>query len=71
MSSRSSAKCSGGSVLEQEFLKDVIARLEGTGVTYALTGSIASNFWGIPRTTHDVDVVVVLVPADVPRIQRH
>jgi hypothetical protein len=37
-------------------------------VTYAITGSIASNLWGIPRTTHDVDVVVVLSPPDVPRI---
>jgi hypothetical protein len=54
--------------LEQEFLKDVIARLETTGVTYALTGSIASNFWGIPRTTHDVDVVVVLDTAAVPAV---
>jgi hypothetical protein len=54
--------------LEQEFLKDVVARLEGAGVTYAITGSIASNLWGIPRTTHDVDVVVVLSPADVGRM---
>lgn len=54
--------------MEQEFLKDVVARLEGAGVTYAITGSIASNLWGIPRTTHDVDVVVVLSPPDVPRV---
>jgi hypothetical protein len=54
--------------LEQEFLKDVIARLEATGMSYALTGSIASNFWGVPRTTHDVDVVIVLAEVDVPRI---
>jgi hypothetical protein len=26
--------------LEQEFLKDVIARPEGAGVTYAMTGSM-------------------------------
>jgi hypothetical protein len=54
--------------LEQEFLKDVVARLEKIGVDYAVTGSIASNFWGIPRTTHDVDIVVVLVAADAERI---
>ncbi len=54
--------------MEQEFLKDVVARLEGAGVTYVITGSIASNLWGVPRTTHDVDVVVVLSPADVPRL---
>jgi hypothetical protein len=54
--------------LEQEFLEDVVARLEGAGVVYAITGSIASNLWGIPRTTHDVDVVVILSPPDVPRV---
>jgi hypothetical protein len=37
--------------LQQEFLKDVIARLENLGVVYAITGSIASNLWGILRTT--------------------
>lgn len=54
--------------MEQEFLEDVVARLEGAGVTYAITGSIASNLWGIPRTTHDVDVVVVLSLADVGKV---
>ena len=54
--------------MEQEFLKDIIARLEQTGVSYAITGSVASNLWGTPRTTHDVDVVVVLSKADVERI---
>jgi hypothetical protein len=54
--------------LEQEFLEDIVARLENTGVVYAVTGSVASNFWGIPRTTHDVDVVVVLVAADAARM---
>lgn len=46
--------------MQQEFVKDVVARLERTGVIYAITGSIASNLWGTPRTTHDVDVLVVL-----------
>ena len=54
--------------MEQEFLKDIVARLEQTEVLYAITGSIASNLWGTPRTTHDVDVVVVLSAADVERI---
>jgi hypothetical protein len=54
--------------LEQEFLRDVLARLERTGVPYAVTGSVASSLWGTPRTTHDVDVVVVLYASDVPRI---
>lgn len=27
-----------------------------------LTGSMASNYWGIPRTTHDLDFVVQVPP---------
>jgi hypothetical protein len=54
--------------LQQEFLKEVIARLEKLEVEYAITGSIASNLWGIIRTTHDVDIVVVLAFADVERL---
>jgi hypothetical protein len=54
--------------LEPEFLKDIILRLERSGVLYALTGSIASSFWGTPRTTHDVDVVVLLSAGDEARV---
>jgi hypothetical protein len=52
---------------EQEFLADILGRLNRTGVAYMLTGSMASNVWGIPRTTHDLDFVVVLQPTDVDR----
>lgn len=54
--------------MEQAFLKDVLRRLEGTGLPYAVTGSIASSIWGIPRTTHDVDIVIVLSLADTDRV---
>jgi hypothetical protein len=45
---------------EAELLIDVLARLNRTGIDYMLTGSMASNYWGIPRTTHDLDFVLVL-----------
>jgi hypothetical protein len=61
-------RSTGDFVLQQEFLREVIGRLEGLGVIYAITGSIASNFWGIPRLTHDVDVLIVLSPGQVPGI---
>jgi hypothetical protein len=32
-----------------------------------LTGSMASNAWGIPRTTHDLDFVLQLPPSQVGR----
>lgn len=53
---------------ERELLVDCLRRLNTTGVTYYLTGSMASNYWGIPRTTHDLDFVVQLPPSAVPRI---
>ena len=53
---------------EQEFLVDVLQRLGQTGIDYMLTGSMASNYWGIPRTTHDVDLVILLRPDQVDRM---
>lgn len=53
---------------EHELLADCLRRLNRSGVTYYLTGSMASNYWGIPRTTHDVDFVVQLPMSAVPRI---
>jgi hypothetical protein len=47
---------------ESEFLVDVLGRLDRAAVDYMLTGSMASNYWGIPRTTHDLDFVLVLRP---------
>ena len=53
---------------ERELLLDCLRRLNRTGVAYYLTGSMASNYWGIPRTTHDLDFVVQLPAAAVSRI---
>jgi len=53
---------------EQELLVDCLRRLNRSGVTYYLTGSMASNYWGIPRTTHDLDFVLQLPMSAVPRI---
>ena len=53
---------------ERELLVDCLRRLNRTGVTYYLTGSMASNYWGIPRTTHDLDFVVQMPEDAVPRI---
>jgi hypothetical protein len=33
-----------------------------------LTGSMVSNHWGIPRTTHDLDFVIQLPPSDAPKM---
>jgi len=54
-------------VTEQELLLDCLRRLNAHEIAYMLTGSMASNAWGIPRTTHDLDFVIQLPPSQVPR----
>lgn len=53
---------------EGDFLIDVLGRLGKAGIEYMLAGSMASNYWGIPRTTHDLDFVVVLEPRQVEQV---
>ena len=53
---------------ESEFLIDVLGRLNRAGIDSMLTGSMASNYWGIPRTTHDLDFVLVLHPSQVEQL---
>jgi hypothetical protein len=53
---------------EHELLVDTLRRLNGAGIAYMLTGSMASNFWGIPRTTHDLDFVIQLPPSAIPKL---
>jgi hypothetical protein len=53
---------------EQELLADCLRRLNRSGIIYYLTDSMASNFRGIRRTTHDLDFVVQLPMSAVTRI---
>ncbi|HBO42724.1 MAG TPA: hypothetical protein DD670_02055 [Planctomycetaceae bacterium] len=50
---------------EKELLIDCLDRLNRSSIAYMLTGSMASNYWGIPRTTHDLDFVLVMRPDDI------
>jgi hypothetical protein len=50
---------------ERELLVDCLERLNRVGVPYMLVGSMASDYWGIPRSTHDLDFVLVLGTSDV------
>jgi hypothetical protein len=55
-------------VTEQELAIDAVRRLNRAGIAYLLTGSMASNYWGIPRTTHDLDFVVQLPLQSIPSL---
>jgi len=50
---------------QEEFFILVIRTLNEIGVQYMLTGSVASNFYGQPRLTHDVDLAVALTPGQI------
>jgi len=40
-------------------------RLEQVGISYMATGSVASMLYGIPRFTHDLDMVIELPTAQI------
>ena len=48
------------------FLQRVISILEGAEVPYMLTGSLAAAYYAVPRATQDINLVVEIVPANLP-----
>ena len=55
---------------QQELLVHTAAILDALKIPYMVTGSFAVNFYGIPHTTHDIDLVVQIRVADVSRLAR-
>jgi len=53
---------------ELDIVRDVSQRLDGAGIGYMLTGSMAMNYYAQPRMTRDIDVVVALRPMDAERV---
>ena len=53
-----------------EVIRLVADRLEKLGTPYFITGSIASSYYGIPRYTHDLDVVITISEEDISAIMR-
>lgn len=53
---------------EQALLARVVGALAGVGVSYMLTGSLVSSIQGVPRASHDVDLVIAALPEDAGRI---
>ncbi|NJL24332.1 MAG: hypothetical protein HC902_03585 [Calothrix sp. SM1_5_4] len=50
-----------------EELRDVAVRLDGENIPYFLVGSLGSMYYGRPRFTKDVDLVVQLRPSVVQK----
>jgi hypothetical protein len=53
---------------QEEFLDTIVQILNQLNIAYMLTGSVASSFYGEPRSTHDIDFVAVILPQDVKRL---
>ena len=53
---------------ELEVLKIVTGRLERADIGYMVTGSMALNYYALPRMTRDIDLMVELSAQDAQRI---
>ena len=55
---------------ELEVLKTVTQRLDEARIPYVISGSIAANYYTVPRMTRDLDVVVEMQESDVKNFVR-
>ena len=46
--------------MSADFLRRIVAALDAASVPHMVVGSFASTFHGVPRATHDIDIVVDL-----------
>jgi len=42
------------------FIRRLISGFDGSGLDYAFTGALATSYYGVPRTTTDIDIVVAV-----------
>jgi len=47
-----------------EFIKKIVCVLEGEKINYAFTGALAASFYGVPRTTADIDIIIAISKKD-------
>jgi hypothetical protein len=45
-----------------EVLAKITAALDRSGIAYMLSGSFASAYYGAPRSTQDIDIVIAVTP---------
>lgn len=45
-------------MLFEEFIKKVIKLFEDSGIDYVIVGGIAAIYYGEPRTTQDIDIII-------------
>lgn len=55
---------------DPDFIQLFVAPLEAAGINYMITGSVASSIYGEPRNTLDIDLVVLLQPGQIQKLQQ-
>jgi hypothetical protein len=55
---------------DPDFISLFVAPLEAAGISYMITGSVASSIYGEPRNTLDIDLVVLIQPDQIPLLPR-
>jgi len=55
---------------DPDFISLFVAPLEAAGINYMITGSVASSIYGEPRNTLDIDLVVLLQPDQIQKLQQ-
>jgi hypothetical protein len=53
-----------------DVLQDVVNRFDRVGIEYFLVGSLASMYYGRPRFTNDIDLVVEIKSAQINQFER-
>lgn len=53
---------------DPDFIALFVAPLESAGIAYMITGSVASSIYGEPRTTLDIDLVVLLEQTQIHQL---
>lgn len=53
---------------ELEILKIVTQRLESAKIEYMVSGSVAMNYYALPRMTRDIDIVIAVHPTDAEKL---
>ncbi|MBS4016104.1 MAG: hypothetical protein KGZ86_06715 [Candidatus Latescibacteria bacterium] len=47
----------------------VVSNLQKSNIQYMLTGALAINYYGVPRMTHDIDIIIQITSKDIRKIQ--
>lgn len=55
---------------QTEALIRFIGDLNSLKIPYMITGAYAVSYFGLPRATHDLDIVVEIMPADIAKVCR-